>query len=221
MTFEKKKKFIILDMDGTLIDSERIMLDCAKEYVRGCGLEHDDNLMLQFVGASPEDIVVILKTRYGRDFDAEGFLRGFVESYNKHLMDMPIPVKAGAKELLDYLTQKGWNMALATSTYRDMVEVSLKKSGLKKYFDIIISGDTVERSKPSPEIYLKTCAALGVKPQDCYAVEDSKVGVISAVTAGLKVLAVPDLHEVEVDLIPKCTGIFSDCYGIIEYLESI
>ncbi len=218
---DKEKKFIVLDFDGTLIDTERVMLKSVVEYADIHGVPHDDDFMLQFVGASPADIAKILQKKFGEDFDAVGFLTGAIDYFNNRLLTEPTPLRPGAIELLDFLRDDGWTMALATSTYADIVDEELKFYDMKKYFSVIVTGDLVKSNKPAPEIYLKTTSLLGVEPKNCYAVEDSTVGIEAATTAGMKTLVIPDLHTVRGDLIPKCTGIFADCIAVIEYFKHL
>ena len=86
-------------------------------------------------------------------------------------------------------------MALATSSRESIVMEEITEGGLLPYFDAIICGDTITRSKPDPEIYLKACGRLGVRPEDAYAVEDSFNGVRSATRAGLTCIMVPDIKQ--------------------------
>ena len=101
-----------------------------------------------------------------------------------------IPVKAGVRELLSFLKINGYRLGLASSTRYAVVKEELEGAGLFDFFEIVVGGDMVRRSKPAPDIYQKACEELAVEP---YAVEDSKNGVRSAVEAGLRVFLIPDL----------------------------
>lgn len=112
------QKNIILDFDGTLIDTERVMMRSVMEYAEMNGVPNDEEFMLKFVGVSPQYIAELLKDRFGADFDAVGFINGAVDYFNKTLVTRPTPLMDGAKELLEFLKNDGWYMGLATSTYR-------------------------------------------------------------------------------------------------------
>ena len=103
--------------------------------------------------------------------------------------------KKGVKEILAFGKENGMKLALATSSSRDYAMKCLKDAGIDTYFDGIVCGDMVSHSKPDPEIYLKACELVGVKPEDAVAFEDAPAGIESAYRAGMKVVMVPDLVQ--------------------------
>lgn len=127
------QKNIILDFDGTLIDTERVMMRSVMEYAEMNGVPNDEEFMLKFVGVSPQYIAGLLKDRFGADFDAVGFINGAVDYFNKTLVTRPTPLMDGAKELLEFLKNDGWYMGLATSTYRKIVDFELKFHDIAKF----------------------------------------------------------------------------------------
>lgn len=215
------QKFVILDFDGTLIDTERVMLESVKRYADMHGVDYDDEFMLRFVGVSPQYIADLLRDRLGKDFDAEGFIHGAVSYFNQNLLTNPTPLMDGAKDLLAYLKDNGWTLGLATSTYRKIVEFELSYHGIKDYFDTVVCGDEVLHTKPSPEIYLKTTSLMGILPEHCFALEDSTVGIESAISAGMKTIAIPDLHELGDDNRKKCFAVVKDRYDAIRLFKSL
>ena len=88
-----------------------------------------------------------------------------------------------------------------------------------KYFDVIVGGDMIEKSKPAPDIYLKACELLGVAPRECYAVEDSYNGLISAFDAGLKPVMVPDMLPYNDEIAPKVYLKFDSLLDFRDYLK--
>ena len=106
-----------------------------------------------------------------------------------------LAVKPGAKELIMLGKEKGYRLAVATSSRRDYASRLLKEAKVYDYFDGFVFGDMVSHSKPDPEIYEKACEAIGVLPQESVAFEDAPAGIRSAVAAGLRVVAVPDLVQ--------------------------
>lgn len=133
------QKNIILDFDGTLIDTERVMMRSVMEYAEMNGVPNDEEFMLKFVGVSPQYIAGLMKDRFGADFDAVGFINGAVDYFNKTLVTRPTPLMDGAKELLEFLKNDGWYMGLATSTYRKIVDFELKYHDIAKYFDVVVA----------------------------------------------------------------------------------
>ncbi|MBO5351842.1 MAG: HAD-IA family hydrolase, partial [Lachnospiraceae bacterium] len=129
------------------------------------------------------------------------------------------PVKKGLYVLLDYLKENGYKLAVASSTSKRGVERNLKSAGVLEYFDAIICGDMVEKSKPEPEIYLKACEALGVEPAEALALEDSRNGLLSAYRAGMKVIMVPDLWEADEEVKAFLWNMCNDLEEVKVFLE--
>ena len=120
--------------------------------------------------------------------------------------------------LLDYLKNNGYKLAVASSTSKRGVERNLKDAGVLEYFDAVICGDMVEKSKPDPEIYLKACEAIGVEPTEALALEDSRNGLLSAHRAGMKVILVPDLWEADEEINAFLWNMCSDLEEVKEFL---
>ena len=110
----------------------------------------------------------------------------------KWLDENGMPVKTGTRELLTWLRENLWKVGLATSTRKVSVMHHLEMTGLTEMFDEIVTGDMVEKGKPDPEIYLTACEKLGTRPEETYAVEDSRNGLVSAHSAGMMAILVPD-----------------------------
>ena len=106
-----------------------------------------------------------------------------------------MPVKEGAYEVLTYLREHGYKVALATSTPWETVEDHLARTDMAGYFDVIVTGDMIENGKPAPDIYLLAAERLGVDPADCVGVEDSPNGVRSVHAAGMRAVMIPDMVD--------------------------
>ena len=96
--------------------------------------------------------------------------------------------------MIKYLKNSSYRLALATSTYRNMLDVKLSSIGLIDFFEVEISGDMFEKAKPDPQIYIECVKRLALKPEECIAIEDSEVGIKSAHDAGLYVIARKNEH---------------------------
>ena len=141
--------------------------------------------------------------------------REFVDNYYTQNKISPKP---GLYELLSYLKDKGYRLAVASSTMREKVEKHLLEADVRQYFDVVIGGDMVERSKPEPDIYLRAASELGVSPDECYALEDSRNGLHSAHNAGCHVIHVPDLWQPDDEVKQFILGPFVDLLAVRDWL---
>ena len=115
----------------------------------------------------------------------------WLHEYTGELFERGLPWCAGARELLEELLAAGVPMALVTNTRRDLAEKALNSIG-RQYFSVTVCGDEVPRGKPSPDPYLRAAELLGLKPEDCLAIEDSVTGATAADDAGCAVLVIPN-----------------------------
>lgn len=110
-------------------------------------------------------------------------------------LERELPIKKGVRELLEYLKEKQIKTAIASSTKGPLVRKHLERTGLSGYFQEIVSGDMVEKSKPEPDIYLKACEAVGVLPENAMGIEDSFNGIRAVAAAGMTAVMVPDMVQ--------------------------
>lgn len=191
---------VLFDMDGLLLDSERLARDA---FVRACqDLGYEANLAAyhQCIGSTSRKTRQLLMAAYGRKFPYAAIDERWSAHYHARLVEAPIPVKAGALDLLQHLRARLVPMALVTSTGRPTALSKLKATDLLGYFSCLICGGETERGKPAPDPYLAATAGLALAPESCWALEDSSNGVRAAVSAGCRVFQVPDLVEPPEDL---------------------
>lgn len=188
-------KAFIFDMDGLMFDTERVFVS-AWDYVgEKMGLGKAGYMCIRTLGMNTPTCEQAWRDEFGDEVDLDAlwrYSREFVEDYYRK---NAVSVKPGLYELLTYLKNKGYKLAVASSTKRHQVERHLNSASVRQYFDAVICGDMVEKSKPEPDIYLKAAAALGVQPADCCALEDSRNGLLSAHAAGMQAIMVPDLWQ--------------------------
>lgn len=216
-------KAVIFDMDGVLFDTESLCMKAWDYAGEKLGIGPAGYMVLKTLGVNAQTAIGILKKEFGEDFNAEKFKkigRDFSYDYfEKHGM----PMKKGVTDILDYLTNKKYKIALASSTSTKSVMHHLNDTKIKDYFDVIVCGDQVERSKPEPDIYIKAAELLGLPPKACYAVEDSKNGLLSAHRAGCQVIMVPDLwqgdDETDSFILAKCSDL-NEVIGVIHDTEN-
>lgn len=186
---------LIFDMDGLLLDSERIVKRSWEEAGEEMGVSHMGEHIFHTLGLNRASRNVYFRSALGGDFNIEEFSERAGRCFYRIVEEEGMPLKPGVRELLSYAKTCGYKLAVATSSSRDYSIKMLKLAGIYQYFDGGVFGDMVENSKPDPEIYSKACKSIGMKPGWCLAFEDSPAGVRSAHAAGLKVILVPDLVE--------------------------
>ena len=189
-----KAKLAIFDLDGTLVDSEKL----SKMAWIQAGKDFSINLNESFfyekiLGSNRKGIINQLKNSFGEDFDGDEFINYTNKTQVDILKTNKLEIKKGVLNLLNHLKDCNIPVAVATSSGRERCMHSLECVGLQDKFDFIICGDEVENSKPSPEIFLKVAAHFNVNPSDCVVFEDSKNGIIAANSAGMYAILVPDL----------------------------
>ena len=182
----------IFDMDGTIIDSEPLFKLIANRSALELGFSIDEETYNTWVGLPRESLERAILQSLGPNFPLEDFKQIFAYNWISHTEKNGISPKLGIPELLRRLSKEKIPLAVATSTPTEQAERSLRIAGLYDPFDIIIGGDQVENGKPDPEIFLKAAGALGYRPEECLAVEDSTIGVESAIAANMFTILVPD-----------------------------
>ncbi|MER7958057.1 HAD-IA family hydrolase [Streptomyces sp. NPDC096030] len=186
---------VLLDMDGTLVDTETLWWRTAQEVAEGVGHRLTDADTPEVVGRCVEDTAVHLRRVSGteRPLDA---LVAELDARFLAAVEAKTTVLPGARELLGTLGDMGIPVALVTASPRAVVESVLKLLGAES-FQVTVTADDTDRTKPHPEPYLAAARALGVDPAGCLAVEDSPAGIAAAEAAGCRVAAVPSLVPVE------------------------
>ena len=186
---------VIFDMDGLLLDSERLALAAFVETCDHFGLGDQTGVFMQCVGINQPLGERVLKDGLPETVDHLAFASLWDSKCDEYMSDAVIPLKSGAAELLQDLKGFGVRTAVATSTSSSRAARKLQHSGILQDFDVIVGGEQVQRSKPFPDIYLRAAELLGIQPETCLALEDSENGVRAALGAGMTVIQVPDLVQ--------------------------
>jgi HAD superfamily hydrolase (TIGR01509 family) len=210
---------VILDMDGTLIDTERLYKACTLEALAALGWPDQQALLLKMVGLSSDKCDALLCTTFGRDFPLEAYHRAFIMQRKARLRDT-ISLKTGALALLDALAAARMPMAIATSSSRESAERHLRLSGLRERFDTVITADDVVAAKPSPDIYLLAAHMLGVNSVACVAIEDSGYGAMAAQAAGMSTIMVPDMVQPDARIRARCVAVCTDLHESLTLLQT-
>ena len=210
---------VVFDMDGIIFDTEVIALRSWQDAADAHGLGDISETAMKCMGRSTADTLKIFEDAYGDKVSIEQMHIECIERFKEIIQTEGIPVKKGARELLEYLKESGAKVALASSTQYDVVVSELKDAGLLEYFSVIVGGDMIEHSKPEPEIYLLACEKLGADPKKSAAVEDSRNGIISASRAGMYPLLVPDIIQPDEEMLKLAHKKFADLLEVKEYLQ--
>ena len=211
---------IVFDMDGVIFDSEKCVLDCWIELADKYGIPDIKKNFLACTGTNAAKTREIMMEAYGPDFDYDGFAKEASVNFHSKYDNGNLPMKPGVFELLDHLKEIDKRIALASSTRLATVEHQLKHAGVYDYFDEIITGDMVTKSKPDPEIYLLACEKIGIAPSRCYAIEDSYNGIRSAYSGGLRPIMVPDLLPADDEMKEKSEVVLCNLISVIDYLKN-
>lgn len=211
---------IIFDMDGLMFDTERVFImawDYAGEKI---GIGKAGYMVYKTLGMNIASSFKVWKEEFGDGYNQEELRKYTKEFLTNYYNENKVPVKKGLYNLLDFLQKNDCKMAVASSSPRWEVEKHLKDAGIYEYFKGIICGDMVENSKPDPEIYLKACVLLEANPSECYALEDSKNGLLAAHRAGCRPIMVPDLWQPDEDILKIIDGKYEDLDEVKVAFES-
>ena len=211
-------KAVVFDMDGVIFDSERAVMQCWKEVASRHNIPDIEKAILACTGTTMVRTREIMLNMYGADFPYDEYARESSAIFHSRYDGGRLPMKPGVKELLTFLKERGKKIALASSTRQQVVTDELRDAGIIEYFDRIICGDMVSRSKPAPDIFLKACEELNVSPSDSYAIEDSYNGIRAAHAGGLHPIMVPDLLPADEEMQSLAEIVLPNLTSVMEYL---
>lgn len=191
---------VIFDMDGVLIDSEPLHFEVDQMVLRKLNIHEGKSYLERFVGYTNPAMWQIIKEEFS------------IVSTIEELIDLQMTVKLsyleqsnynaieGIKELLEELQSFKVPIAIASSSPKIFIEAVIKKIHIIDYFHHWISGEEVPKSKPEPDVFLKTAELLNVNPERCIVIEDSKSGTIAAKSAGMKCVGYKNVNSGNQDL---------------------
>ena len=180
---------VIFDLDGTLLDTQRIYIPAwdyagEKQGFKNCG-DH----IKYVLGTNEESWSQYLADKFvGMDVPA---FKADATLYIKE--NIKIKFKKGAKEFVEYLRQKGIPFAIGSGGNTEVIRKYLEILGVSDWFEYIVGGDQVQNSKPAPDTFLLAAKKMGVAPENCFVIEDSDNGVCAAVRGGIKCIGIPDI----------------------------
>ena len=211
---------VVFDMDGLMFETEKLWLDSVKKTNEVYGYNVPIDLIIECMGKRKDAIDAKLKEEMGENFDPIEF-----RNLNRKFMDEDVKnnglqIKKGLKELIKFLKEKNIKIAIASSSSFEKIHTRFKQANLDiNEFDYVIGGDMVTSPKPDPQIYLKSCKVLNVKPENAIALEDSDSGIKSAVSAGMKAILIPDIKSPSEETLKIAYKKFDNLLEVIELLN--
>ena len=183
---------VVFDLDGVLLDSEQVWDEVREQLVKERGGRWRDQAHTEMMGMSSVEWSRYMHDELGVSDPPEEIskevVRRLAEVYRERL-----PLIEGAVEAVERLAAR-WPLGLASSSNRELIDLVLELSGLARFFQVTVSSEEVQHGKPAPDVYLEAARGLGVPPENCAAVEDSRNGIRAAKAAGMRVIAIPNPH---------------------------
>lgn len=192
---------VLFDMDGLLIDSERIAQEVTREASLHLGLTLPNPVAMRMIGLGRDALERMLAAELGADFSFERFQTEWEKRYYERIAQ-GVPIKAGVAEALAALAAAGLPCAVATSTHTDFARYKLEQAGLLTQIAVVVGRDAVPHGKPAPDLYLHAAKKLGIPANLCWAFEDSLPGLTAAVASGARTHWVPDLAQIAAHELP-------------------
>ena len=213
-------KGIVFDMDGVILDSEKIYRKyeyvAAEKY--GLPMDNIEEFCNRIAGGTKHTNKIVFQEFFNTDIDYMEYRDVVSAGVEAYATEYGYEVKPGIKELFDFLKERKIKIALATSTDKDRATRFLEPHGLLPYFDAMVFGDIIPpgRGKPNPDIYLAACKQLGIEPAETIGVEDSRNGVLSSSRGGLFTVMVVDLIPPDDAVREYADKIYTNAYEITE-----
>ena len=217
----KNIKGVIFDMDGVHIDTEKISFNSFREVLSQYNYEMSEAFYLTMIGRNVKSIKELMINEYGEEFPFEEVYEKKVKIAVDTINRDGVIVKPGVHEIIDYLRDNNFKIAVATSTRRERAHYLLEQIGIKDKVNYIICGDQVENSKPDPEIFLKAAKGINIPPENCIVIEDSDAGILAASKAGMMGINVPDMKMPDENMKKLAFKICSNLLEVKTYIESI
>lgn len=205
---------VLFDMDGTLVDSERVGQKAWAATADEMGIEIPTDLVRSFIGRNSQSCRAMLAEHLNGDVDlANRVFDLHVELFLKFI-ETDLELKTGAIEALEALRAAGYPLALATSTSRVRALPRLERFDMLKYFDAVTCGDEIANGKPAPDIFIESAKRLGFDATACAVIEDSHNGVRSGHAAGAQVFMIPDLVAPTLEIEAMCAAVLGSLHEL-------
>lgn len=204
---------VVFDMDGLLLDTERIYAAAVTGAGRAVGFDIPEQLYHTMIGIPGRECDLMIRAHFGPAFPMADYTAK-CSALVTDLTEAGIPLKSGAVELIDDLFRRSIPTAVATSSSRRTAVRHLQTAGLLERFDLVVTRDDVAHGKPRPDLFIKAAEGLGIEARHCLSLEDSHNGIRSAHAAGTMPVMVPDI-------VPPSDEIRAMCVAIVGSLHDV
>ena len=211
---------VIFDMDGTLIDTERVSQAAWRRAAQDFRIEIPERILHAFVGCSIPNAMNMIDDEFGDPAFTERLFNRRHEIFDATWED-ELELKPGAAEAVAAVRERGLAVALATSSVRDRAITSMERLGLMELFDAAVFDEDIEHHKPAPDVYLVAADHLDIEPAQCVAVEDSFNGVRSGAAAGMRTIMVPDYNEPTPEIRALCAEVLTTLHELPAALDRL
>lgn len=212
---------VILDFDGTLLDTEQHNFRCWQETAVSVGFELTEDFYRSLVGLTLEDSNHLLRQQFGHESPLDQWRALRRQKFYQLWDEGEGPGwKAGLEVLLPYLQSRDLKRAIASSSLKAELEHKLERSQLLAHFPIRVAGDEVAAGKPQPDVFLEAARRLEVDPRACLVVEDSLMGVMAGRAAGMSVVFIPDMIPPDERVRQQCLAVLGSLAEVIPILET-
>jgi len=214
---------VVFDMDGLLLDTERLSRASWLAGGRDLGFELPLTVLTAIIGRRRPEVEAQFVAALGDGFPVQDLYARHAAHYQRALLAAtPSELrKPGVVSVLDWLDNSGIPYAIATSTLAAGAAKKLALADLSERFPIVVTGEQVARSKPAPDIYVEAARRLGVPAAHCVAFEDSDLGLEAAMTAGMRAVAVPDLKPVPPEITSRVLATLRSLEEAVLMLERL
>ncbi|MBR4544134.1 MAG: HAD family phosphatase [Lachnospiraceae bacterium] len=215
-------KAVIFDMDGVILDTERVYNGAWDRFAVEYGFDRDmiRRMVLDCTGTKEEYTIRRVTETIGDVISFEDSIAIVRKYFAEDVSENGLPKKAYVDEVLSALKNGGAIVGLASSTKEKIVRREMDEVGLTEYFDVILGGDNVKNGKPAPDIFLTCAELMKCEPKECFVIEDSYNGIRAAHNAGMHAVMVPDQMPPNEEMEALAEVILGDLKQVLSYLES-
>lgn len=223
MNFMKSNKIILFDLDGVILNTESIYLKLMLEYNKKLNMPITKEYYIKnLLGKTKKEISYYLSTKFKEKFNYYSYWKNLEALRNNYLLNNKIQIKKGFLYLKKFLEQNNYKFGIVTSNSKKLTKELLINAGLNTDdFSIIISREDVISTKPNPDLYLKAMKYFKANIDNFIAIEDSKVGIKSALNAGIKVINIKDIDIIDSKTKSKCLVSIKSLEDVIEVLKEM
>ena len=221
MNSSKYHKAVFFDLDGLILDTEKLYCKLMVDYSKKINLDMTENYYINnLLGKTKNQITDILKEKYNDKFNEEYFWDGLLKYREEYIDNNEINVKEGFFELIDYLKRNDYYIGIVTSNSYVLVKKLLSKTKINlNDFNSIITREKVSKPKPSDELYQCAIKESLIDKDQLIVLEDSSVGLKSAISLDLNVIHVKDIEMINDELLSKCIASVKSLKEVITILE--